>query len=560
MIGASLYITACSLRNRLRRWGGRLREPRYLVGAVAAGAYFYFAVFARRRGGAGWSPDVLHSLQPDGGAMVGLWTLVMAAGAWVFPYDGGLLDFSPAETNLLFPAPVSRRQLLFYRLLRSQVGLLLAGVIPALLVPLRAGSETARVRIAIAIWLLVVTGKLYSTGVTLARTRGLRRAWVAPTLVASVVAVVGVSVWRAVASHPYSGFGSLVGDITAGVTAVPASLALAPLTALAAPLFASTTGGFFAALAGAILVLGATFLWVLRADEALQDAAAAAALRRERGRSRAGATRAGQGPWTLASTGHTEMVFAWKAAVQTSRVVERRTVLRVIALAAGLGAFAVGASQSRGPAAVLALVGLGGAAYVVLLAPQILRIDLRQDLLQLEWLKTWPVRPAALIRGELIWPGVVLTALAWLLLGMGFALSGSVLGSMPLGVRASGAAGVAVLVPALVSAQLTIHNAVVLAFPGWATLGRHRARGFDAIGQRLITLGGTWFALIIALVPAAAAGAIVWFAFSRLVGAVAIIPGACAAAAVIAIEVALATEALGPLFERLDVTSVEGAE
>ena len=50
MLGASLYIIVCSARNRLRVRLRRLKEPRYLIGAVAALAYFYFTIFARMWG------------------------------------------------------------------------------------------------------------------------------------------------------------------------------------------------------------------------------------------------------------------------------------------------------------------------------------------------------------------------------------------------------------------------------------------------------------------------------------------------------------------------------
>ena len=41
------------------------------------------------------------------------------------------------------------------------------------------------------------------------------------------------------------------------------------------------------------------------------------------------------------------------------------------------------------------------------MAPQILRIDMRQDLRHLELLKTWPVKASAVVRGELLWPGAL---------------------------------------------------------------------------------------------------------------------------------------------------------
>jgi hypothetical protein len=80
------------------------------------------------------------------------------------------------------------------------------------------------------------------------------------------------------------------------------------------------------------------------------------------------------------------------------------------------------------------------------------------------------------------------------------------------------------------------------------------------MGQRLILLGGTWLLLIVMTAPGAFAGAIVWFAFRTFLGAGALLPGAIVCAGVVAIEVLVATEALGPLYERLDVLAVERAE
>ena len=57
----------------------------------------------------------------------------MAGLAWIFPGTSSLLHFTEAETDFLFPAPVSRRQLLIHRMIRSQFGLLFAAMVPAFL-------------------------------------------------------------------------------------------------------------------------------------------------------------------------------------------------------------------------------------------------------------------------------------------------------------------------------------------------------------------------------------------------------------------------------------------
>ena len=102
-------------------------------------------------------------------AFAGLALLVVSALSWVVPVSSGLLDFSEAETQFLFPAPVSRRQLLVHRIMRSQIGLLFSSIIVAVVAPSMAGA--ARVRVSIAMWFVLLTSKLYFTGLTLARTQ-----------------------------------------------------------------------------------------------------------------------------------------------------------------------------------------------------------------------------------------------------------------------------------------------------------------------------------------------------------------------------------------------------
>jgi ABC-2 type transport system permease protein len=166
MIGASLYIIVCSFRNRTRVRLQRLKQPRYLFGAIAGAAYLYFSVFARfrsqraraGRSGASQMPAALTGLLASAPAFGGLALMAVATGAWLFPVESGLLEFSDAELQFLFPAPVSRRQLLVYRILRSQLGMLFGALMIGVFTP----STTfgfSRLRLAIASWILMVTVK-----------------------------------------------------------------------------------------------------------------------------------------------------------------------------------------------------------------------------------------------------------------------------------------------------------------------------------------------------------------------------------------------------------------
>jgi hypothetical protein len=190
----------------------------------------------------------------------------------------------------------------------------------------------------------------------------------------------------------------------------------------------------------------------------------------------------------------------------------------------------------------------------------VLRIDMRQDLAHLELLKTWPVKASAVVRGELLWPGLIITVASWGMLVVAMILSGTILAEISFGWRFGGGIALAILAPALVFSQLTIHNAVALVFPAWVPLGNQRPRGVDAMGQRIIMLGATWVLLILSAIPGAVAGAIVWFALQRFIGPAALVPAAVVCTAIMFIEVLLATEAIGPAYERLDVMAVERAE
>jgi len=280
-----------------------------------------------------------------------------------------------------------------------------------------------------------------------------------------------------------------------------------------------------------------------------------------RAATQASAYRASRTGLTLAEGGRPEAIFAWKAATQTLRSVDRRNILRLAAIVIALAAAATSLGRGNGVRALAGSFALAATAFVILMAPQVLRVDMREDLRHLDVLKTWPVRAAAIVRGELVWPGAILTAGAWTALALAEIFAGTSLFSrVPLAWRLSAGAAVAILAPALVFAQLTIHNAAALLFPAWVPLGHQRPRGLDAMGQRLILLGATWLLLIVSVIPGAIAGAIVWFALGPLVGPAAVVPAALVCAAAVAAEVLVATEALGPAYESLDLTAVERPE
>ena len=123
------------------------------------------------------------------------------------------------------------------------------------------------------------------------------------------------------------------------------------------------------------------------------------------------------------------------------------------------------------------------------------------------------------MRGELLWPGALITAVAWAMLAVATFLSATVLAEVERrladrrrrGARDPGAG-------ARLRAAHDSQRASRCCFPAWVPLGNQRPRGLDAMGQRLIMLGGTWLLLIVMALPGAIAGGIVWFALERFVG------------------------------------------
>src|SRR2546426_711928 len=135
MISALVYLQFHSVKNRLVMRFKRLKQPKYLFGAIVGGLYFYwyfFRVLFGQRGSwhapAGVAAPVLPTdplLNESFGALI-LFVIVFLA--WLFPHERAALVFTEAEVAFLFPAPVGRRGLIHYKLVRSQLAILLTAL------------------------------------------------------------------------------------------------------------------------------------------------------------------------------------------------------------------------------------------------------------------------------------------------------------------------------------------------------------------------------------------------------------------------------------------------
>jgi hypothetical protein len=572
MNGPLLYLATHTVINRVRVWIRRLREPRYAAGLAAAVCYFYYFFFRRpRRGrisqtvdGASWLVSQREMLEP----VLGAGLLVLAVLAWVFvSRSRPALAFSQAEVQFLFTAPVARRHVVHYKLLRAQ----LSAVVTSLLFTVlsRPRLSTAWM-VFLGMFAAMATANLYLIGAWLSRESlrrhgrsGLVRSGLpAVALGAAAVLLVGSVVhgWPALTAAANARPGDLAVAIGTLGRSWPVRVALFPFTALIGPLFADGPAQAIRALLMALGVGGLTYAWALRSDVAFEEASAEQAERRARqprDRAMPRSRRSTRVPFALAPQGRPEAAVIWKNLIAVGRYGSLRTLVGMLGAVVALGV--VVSARAGGVSAALGRFSAIAAAVTVFFGPQMVRNDLRQDLAHLAVLKSWPVRGAALLRGEVLGSTLFLSAIAALFLVAAAPLSAGLAARWRLGPWDRGSYTIAALLLAsgLVLTQVVIHNAMALFFPAWVQATGTRARGLDTMGQNLLMTAGLVLALGVTLAPAALAGTIAALAFRAAIGVVPVVGVAAVAAIVIAFQNALAIEMLGGQLDRMDVSAVD---
>src|ERR1035441_1207456 len=176
MISALLYLQYHSTKNRTVMRIKRLRQPKYLFGAVVGGLYFYWYFFRTFFGTPTRGQPFALLGSPENQALfesVGaLILLVILLVAWIVPHQRAALTFTEAEIAFLFPAPISRRTLIHFKLLRSQTAILFTTLLLTLVTRRLGGHAWIR---AVGYWLILSTLNLHLLGSSFALTRLLDR-------------------------------------------------------------------------------------------------------------------------------------------------------------------------------------------------------------------------------------------------------------------------------------------------------------------------------------------------------------------------------------------------
>lgn len=567
MIGAALYLTQRTLVNSTRRRLARLRQPKYLIGFLAGALYLWW--FAFRRGGSPPLGSVFEAPVRQGLAVALLATVLVLN--WIFSSTETPFAFTLAETQFLFTAPLTRRQVAEFKILRSQLRLLLSAVFSVLIFGRGGSFGFPALLHAAGLWLVYGTLQLNFAAMGLLRlslaqhgVAGVRRKL--GTLV--VIAILGALVWWAAASQLPTVTAAFAVGVRSGLVALGTALhtgtlgiLMWPLHASLGPLLANGAGAFAARLPAALAVFGVHYVWVAGSSVTFEEAAVEHAartarrlesLRKGRGYGTVRSPRTGFKSRRLAPAGSAAGAIAWKNLTGLIRELRPRTfiLIAIILVVASVGLRGDGTSGGDLFGSLLLIV----AGMTLAMGPIVLRFDLRRDLELLEVLKSYPIRGRDVVAGEVGAPVAVLTAFVWASLIGAVAVTWSNSRLPPIGDRVAYLVGALAVVPGVLLVLVLVQNAAVLLFPAWVTVGPQRATGLEATGQRLLMMIGALLALVLAVIPSGLVGVGAGAAGVGLglSGAWAIALGAVVGAALLGVEGWLTIQLLGGVFERLD--------
>ena len=561
MIDALLFLTRSTIRNRLLFQARRLRHPRYALALVLGAAYFWLILLR---------PAVQPSRAPTSVwmgaelvASVGI--LLLLLGGWVFSGEPMALAFSAPEVQFLFPAPLTRRGLISYKLFRAQLIILFNAVIWVFVLR-RSGSVLAAPLRFLGTWMLFTNLSLHRLGAALVRTSllehgraGVRRHLPAIVLGGACLVAMAFILRAAVPAIRAAGAGGEILQAVSNAANLPAARALLFLPrVIVGPSFAQTSSEWLRAAGAALVMLLAQVVWVIRSDVAFEEAAVQAsaerarrmdAWRRRSARPRSSTRKKVKRTLALAPTGAPALAIVWKNTLLLMRTGRVGSIvgLAVMAVVLSLPSIdSVGFNHRFVAVWALAMIGL-----LIVLGSRVLQNDFRQDADHLATLKTLPLAGARLVGAEVVSSALPISAMQLVLMFVAYVAT---LGDADLPVNLGTRTSLLFMSPLVLSSvnvtTVTIQNGAALLFPSWIRAAPVVGGGIEAMGQGILATGMLLLTFLVALLPAAAAFAAVWWLLSGVpkVWIVAL----TIAAAVLLVETWWGIRGLGRRFERLE--------
>ena len=196
---ALLDLLALNLRGRLVRWVRLLRQPKYLLAFLASACYFWW-FFGVRFLGAGRASRMagaqVAEVLPLLHLAVGLVLAAVTTLFWIATSSKPALRLNESEIHLLLPAPLSRREIIFFALLKEQAGILFGALV--VLFFRSAGSPGQRVLTFVGAWALLTLADLHIKGISLFKARLKEMPAAAARLRAGFAVALGFAWWAAI--------------------------------------------------------------------------------------------------------------------------------------------------------------------------------------------------------------------------------------------------------------------------------------------------------------------------------------------------------------------------
>lgn len=566
MIRVFGYLAWRSAYNRLARQLRHLRSPRYVAALLLGLAYLWFMVVTQRPAPAQGALADSRWLE-----LVGTLGLLGAvAWGWIFGVERRVLRFTPAEVTFLFSAPVSRRELIQFKLLHSQLFILFNALLWTLILSRERFGVSPWLRV-ISIWVLLTTLSFHRLGASFVRTSlsehgrlGLRHRVVSLVVLGAVLVALTWSIAEALPQFAGQGDSGPLAFLPALAEAaaqpLPAVLTY-PFRLMIHPLTATSVSAWASALWPALVLLVLHYIWVVRSDTAFEETAIAMSLQRARAlagnqvrqlpRSKAGA-RVTPALFRLSPHGWPAGAILWKNLVAVARTRRVRNVALVLAVGG-----AIVAVLSFEPMGMIAEISgwfaVMWAGAMIVIGPQWIRNDLRGDLLKLDLLRSYPLRGWAVVIAEVSASALVLTVIQLDLLVVGYlAFLGDQAMVPTLDERTLLLLAAFVFLPGVNLLGMIIQNGAALLFPAWVRLGTGHIGGVEALGQNVLLMVVHVALLAVTLALPVLIGGGAFLLLRPSIDGWAALPASMLTLGTIAFEAALFVDWLGRLFEQTD--------
>ena len=563
---ALVWLMLTGRRNQLRRQLVRLKKPGYAIASIFGIGYLVSVLLVFKgpqNREAFFHPGLIAPLVP-------LMIMMFVASWWIWGGHQTALALTPGETAMLVPAPLTRRQLIQFKLMQAQFGLIVLALIVSSVFDIKNLGWVLRF---IAFWVLFTTLSFHQVAASLVHAGafgqggpGLKR-FAVPAVLALMVLIVVAMCFSGVTQQALSGdVKNALSLLITNLGQPLPQLVMFPITAILNPLRADNFSAWLTAMPAAVLVLVLHYLWLLRSDHAFEEAAAEAGQRRVKAMEALRGGRILQNSHTmkipawrrrfrLKPDGRPEVAIIWKNLLLFFGMLRPRLIIMLTSGLFILVALATYFVDFKFALTISGVALLSVFFMLTLFGPIFFRADLRVDLESFELLRTFPLNGQRLVAAEilastfslfLIQAYLIVLMLIAMVLGPAFPRSA---------ITAATAVAILIMLVPFNAIFSAIQNGVALIWPAWSQFGTDISSGLENTGKMMVIMLVTMFATGIALILPALCGLLAYAAYPDE-GVLAVIVAAIGADIGGILEFYLFTLWLGRLYEKLDPVEV----